>query len=314
MFAQYIESRPVVPPISGRRLAFVAAFVVGAVLLFAIVVRVTRIEAGHVGIEINLAGTQRGPSDIPIRTGWVFYSPIRSQVIEFPTYVQTVKWTRDIEEGSPTNEEMSFNSREGMQIMADVSLSYSIDPAKVPHFYVKYRVDRLNLFTQGILRDIVRNSLNQVASNYTVEEIYGPKKGAFLAETEKLIQEKIAAVGVMIQQFGFIGAPHVPEMIARSITEKARAVQEAERARNELEVARAEAAKKIAEAQGDATSSVTRARGEAESNRIRQTSITPQLIAWRKLENQRVLVERWNGQLPQVESSNAPILALPTFR
>jgi hypothetical protein len=43
-------------------------------------VRVTRIEAGHVGVEINLAGKQRGASEIPVRTGWVVYSPLMSPV------------------------------------------------------------------------------------------------------------------------------------------------------------------------------------------------------------------------------------------
>ena len=45
---------------------------VAILILFTIVIRVTRIEAGHVGVEINLAGNQRGASEIPIRTGWVF--------------------------------------------------------------------------------------------------------------------------------------------------------------------------------------------------------------------------------------------------
>ena len=117
------------------------------VLLVVFLVRVTRIEAGHVGVEINLAGSQRGASEIPIRTGWVVYSPLRTQIIEFPTYVQTVKWTRDTAEGHPINEEMGFNSKEGMEILVDVSLSYAIDPSKVPDFYVKYRVSDLELFT-----------------------------------------------------------------------------------------------------------------------------------------------------------------------
>lgn len=53
-------------------------------------VRVTRIEAGHVGVEINLAGKQRGASEIPVRNGWALYSPLSTQIIEFPTYVQTI--------------------------------------------------------------------------------------------------------------------------------------------------------------------------------------------------------------------------------
>src|SRR5215467_15497561 len=98
-----------------------AAAGVGVLLLVLVLsiflVRVTRIEAGHVGVEINLAGKQRGASEIPVRTGWVVYSPLSTQIIEFPTFVQTVKWTRDINEGHPVNEEMGFNSKEGMEIL-----------------------------------------------------------------------------------------------------------------------------------------------------------------------------------------------------
>jgi regulator of protease activity HflC (stomatin/prohibitin superfamily) len=71
---------------------------------------------------------------------------------------------------------MSFNTKEGMNVYADVSLSYAIEPAKVPDFYVKYRVNELEYFTHGILRDVVRNSLNEVASTFTVEDIYGERK------------------------------------------------------------------------------------------------------------------------------------------
>ena len=57
----------------------------------------------------------------------------------------------------------------------------------------------------------------------------------------------------------------------------------------------------------------SRAQGEAEANRIRQASITPQLLELRRLENQRALIDRWNGQLPQVESGsgNGIMLQLP---
>jgi regulator of protease activity HflC (stomatin/prohibitin superfamily) len=308
---EYIARRT----IGGMKRLLVPLGVLAIVLVFAIfVTRVTRIEAGHVGVEINLAGSQRGASEIPIRTGWVVYSPLRTQIIEFPTYVQTVKWTRDTNEGHPVNEEMGFNSKEGMQISVDVSLSYAIDPQKVPDFYVKYRVSDLEVFTHGILRDIVRNSLNEVASTFTVEDIYGERKADFLKRVEVMIEQKIAPVGVGVQQFGFIGAPRVPEVIATAITAKAQAIQQSERARNELATTQAEAAKKIAEADGEAKALVTRAQGEADANRIRQTSLTPQLLDLRRIENSRALIDKWNGQLPTVENGgqgSGMILQLP---
>ena len=289
-----------------------AAFVV-LLLLGLFLVRVTRIEAGHVGVEINLAGKQRGASEIPVRTGWVVYSPLSTQIIEFPTFVQTVKWTKDTNEGHPINEEMGFNSKEGMEIFVDVSLSYAIEPSKVPDFYVKYRVADMEMFTHGILRDVVRNSLNEVASTYVVEDIYGEKKAEFLHKVQLMIEQKMTPVGVGVQQFGFIGAPRVPTVIATAITAKAQAIQQAERARNELATTQAEAAKKIAEAEGDAKSLVTRAQGEADANRIRQNSLTPQLLELRRIENNRALIDKWNGQLPTVQTGQGGgmILQLP---
>ena len=297
---------------SPRTLLVPALVIVGLLLgiwaVSSFLMNVTRIEAGYVGVEVNLAGSQRGASEIPVRTGWVFYSPLTTQIIEFPTYVQTVKWTKNINEGNPLNEEMGFNSKEGMEIFADVSLSYAIEPSKVPDFYVKYRVNNLDRFTHGILRDIVRNSLNEVASTYTVEDVYGEKKAEFLGKVEHQIQDKVANVGVGVQQFGFIGAPRVPAVIAQAITAKAQAIQEAERAKNELATTQAEAAKKIAEAEGDAKSQVTRAQGEADSNRIRLSSLTPQMLELKRLENQRALIEKWNGQLPTVQSGQGGLL------
>ena len=295
----------------------IGAIGIGIVLIVLVLsfflLRVTRIEAGHVGVEINLAGKQRGASEIPVRTGWVVYSPLSTQIIEFPTYVQTVKWTKDTNEGHPINEEMGFNSKEGMEIFVDVSLSYAIEAAKAPDFYVKYRLADMDSFTHGILRDVVRNSLNEVASTYVVEDIYGEKKAEFLNKVETKIEQKLSPVGVGVQQFGFIGAPRVPTVIATAITAKAQAIQQAERARNELATTQAEAAKKIAEAEGDAKSLVTRAQGEADANRIRQNSLTPQLLELRRIENNRALIDKWNGQLPSVQTGQGGgmILQLP---
>src|SRR5205085_11118205 len=115
----------------GKLIAIAVALVVAIVIVLN-VVQATRINAGYVGVEVNLAGTQRGAQDIPVRTGWVFYSPLKTQIIQVPKFVQTVKWTSDTNEGHPLNEELVFNSKEGQEVRADVSLSYAIDSAKVP--------------------------------------------------------------------------------------------------------------------------------------------------------------------------------------
>lgn len=80
----------------------------------------------------------------------------------------------------------------------------------------------------------------------------------------------------------------MPQVIATAIA-ATQAIQQAERARNELATTQAEAAEKIAE--GDAKSMVTRAQGEADANRIRQNSLTPQLLDLRRIESLRALID-----------------------
>ncbi|MGA2991256.1 MAG: hypothetical protein ABSD88_12340 [Candidatus Korobacteraceae bacterium] len=50
-----------------------------------------------------------------------------------------------------------------------------------------------------------------------------------------------------------------------------------------------------AQADGEVKSLVTIAKGEAEANRIWQSSLTPQLLELHRIENNRALIDKWNG-------------------
>jgi hypothetical protein len=65
--------------------------------------------------------------------------------------------------------------------------------------------------------------------------------------------------------------------------------------------------------EGDAKSLVTRAQGEADAYRIRQNSLTPQLLELRRIENNCALIDKWTGQLPTVQTGQGGgmILQLP---
>jgi regulator of protease activity HflC (stomatin/prohibitin superfamily) len=221
--------------------------------------------------------------------------------VEYPTFVQTATWTAREEEGRKSDDSITFNSKEGMSITADISLSYQLDPLKVPDFYVKFRSDDLNTFTHGYLRNVARDSFNEVASTYSVEDIYGPKKGEFLAKVRERLHNETSSFGISVQQLGFIETPRVPETYLAAMNAKVTATQAAQQAENELRKTQAEVAKRVADAEGDAKSQIARAEGAAEANRKLAASITPNLLENRRLDNQHDLIWRWNGQRPQTE-------------
>jgi regulator of protease activity HflC (stomatin/prohibitin superfamily) len=271
----------------------------------------TRIGPGNVGIKVDLAGSQRGVEDLPIRTGWVFYNPAGSKVVEYPTYVQTAKWTHDLNEGRAINEEISFNTLQGLTVYGDISLSYHLDPARVPAFYVKFRSDDIDQFTHGFLRNVARDSMNRVAANYTVEEIMGEKKPEMEKRSRDELQSEVKDIGVVIEQFGFIGSPRPPESVVAAINAAQQAKYIAQQKQNELLQSQADAAKQVAAAEGQAKAQIAIAQGEAESNRVRAASISPQIIEWQKLAVTDRWITRWNGSMPQVQAGgNIPGLLL----
>jgi regulator of protease activity HflC (stomatin/prohibitin superfamily) len=272
----------------------------------------TRIEPGYVGIKVNLSGSDKGVQDLPLVNGWVFYNPMGTSILEYPTFVQTAQWTKDPNEGSPNNEEITFNSKENLVISADISLSYSVAREKVPAFYVKYRSDDLMNFTHGFMRNVSRDAFNEVGGRYAVEDLLGPKKELFLNEVKDRVNKHMAAVGVVLDQFGFIGAPRPPENVIKAINAKIAATQAAIQSENELRQAEAEAKKTIARAEGEAKSQVARAEGsakskvalaegEAKANQLLAQSVTPSLLEWRRLAIQEQAVTRWDGKRPTVE-------------
>lgn len=255
------------------------------------------IPPGHVGIRVEMTGSDRGVQNIPLQTGRVWYNPINESVLDYPTYVQRAIWTHSSVEGSVNNDEISFQSKDALHFTADVAVSYQLLRDKVPHFYVQFRNDNINSFTHGFLRDAVRNAIGKIANEYTAEEINGIKQSEITEKALSVVSKRLEPIGVEIVQIGFTSPPRPPEEVSRAIKNKIAAIQRAEQAENERREAIAEGEKTVALAQAT-----------ARANEVIQRSVTPQLMQWRQLD---ILSAKWDGKFPQVQSGNAnPMLML----
>lgn len=260
----------------------------------------TSINPGNVGIEISKAGSSRGVQDITLKTGWVFYNPMWTTVIEYPTFMQTVKWTRSANEGNATDESITFTTKDSSTVNTDVSVSYQLDYAKVPEFYVKFRADEIEKFTDGFMRNITRDAFNEAAGGYTVEQVMGDN-APLLRDVRKLVQQQLTQYGVTVEQLGFIGAPRPPDSVNNAINLKVQAQQIALQKQIEVTQAEADAKKNEAYADGDAKANIIRAQADATANKLRSESLTPALVTW-------TAIQKWDGKRPQVEGAGAGLL------
>lgn len=266
----------------------------------------THIDAGHVGVEVVSCGDGTGVNQTPVAVGYHFTGPCTT-IEGYPVYVQNVVWSHNITEGNPVNEEITFTNADQMQIAADISLAYQLDPAKVPAFYAKFRSDDLKTFTDGFLRNMAREKFDESAGKYKVEQIMGDN-AKFLAEVRAGLQREVEPYGVKIIQFGFIGAPRPPENVIQAINAKLAATQKSIQVENELRQAEAEGRKRVAQADADAKAEIAKAQGDAAARRLAAdaeayanktitSSLTQELVEYRK-------VQKWDGKLPQVQSGS----------
>jgi hypothetical protein len=61
----------------------------------------------------------------------------------------------------------------------------------------------------------------------------------------------------------------------------------------------------LVQAQNEAKITVTQARAQADANAILSNSITPNLIAYQQVQNQKAAIARWDGRVPTYDGSGA---------
>lgn len=300
-----------------RRIVFGIVLLVAAGFLLD--ATLTRIDVGHVGIKVKLAGSARGVQDIPVVTGWVFYNPLTEQIIAFPISVQNVIWTASANEGRTVDESITFSSQEGVNVNADIGLSFHIDPAKAPHLYLRFRQPDVLLLADGYVRNAVREAFNDVASRMAVQDIYGAGKGKVVSEVAAHLRDALGPDGFLIDQLTINGALRLPENVAQAINRAMEATQNAIQAENRVRQVRAEAEQNVAQAhgaaeaarqraQGEADAVLTRARADAKANEIIRLSTSGSVLQYRA-------IERWDGKLPMMQSGDKlPMLTFDTSR
>jgi regulator of protease activity HflC (stomatin/prohibitin superfamily) len=253
--------------------------IIAVVVLVFLMSSCERIDAGHVGVKVNQYGDNKGVDDIVAVTGVVFYNPITTRIYEFPTFIQHKEYKGD--------NSFIVNSKDGSEFSVSPIMNYSVQRDKVPAIFAKYRRP-LEDIEEGFLKTAVYDAFRLATNKYTADELIS-NRAVFEIEVRRLLDGQLLKEGFTINQF--TSNLIYPETFKRSIEAKNNAVQAALRAENEVKTAEAQAKIKVATAEGNAQAMLTSAKAEAESNRMKQQTLTPLLL-------QLEYINKWDGKLP----------------
>lgn len=272
--------------------------VVGLLISFFQPYSVQRVDAGHVGIKVNLTGNDRGVSDYQYKTGWVVINTWTEQLYEYPTFQQHVEY-----------DNISVITKGGFSADIKPSFNYTLVPDAIGDMFSNLRVP-VETLEQGWLKNAIYSSVNDVANRWAVDSIFNNREQfetAIITECNKRVSSWFT-----VSQLRSNIVP--PQALQEAIVAKTKSIQNVQVAENNKAVAIAEGETKVATAEMDAQARLVKAKAdsaitviaaqaESEAIKKKQANITPQYIEYMKAWS-------WNGVLPTVTGGSTPMIQL----
>lgn len=172
-------------------------------------------------------------------------------------------------------------SKDLQDVSTKVALNFHPQPESVAEIYQAYGTD----YTEKVIHPAVQEAVKAVTAMYTAEELITKRE-----EVKNRVQEhlsKMMVVAKLTLKETYITNFSFSHGFSQAIESKQIAEQTALKAKRDLDRIRIEAEQKLAGA-----------RAEAEGLKLQREAITPQLLELRKIDAQKLAIEKWNGVLP----------------
>jgi hypothetical protein len=261
----------------------------------------TKVGAGFVGVQIDNYGSDRGVQAKVLGPG-SYFTGWNTTVYEYPTFTENYVYSKAANEGHAADESITFQAKGGVAINADFGIAYHIDADKAPVVFQKYHKD-LEGVTDGPLRNLIRDSLNEISGEMSFEDISGNIPG-FMAKVNAELTKRAAPNGLSVELLSNVGAFRWPDAIQAGINAQQQAKIDAITSQNQLQKTQAEAAKRVANSDAD----LKVAANDAQATILRGAALAknPEIL-------QQMWIEKWKGDVPtyQMGGGSSTMIQIP---
>lgn len=193
-----------------------------------------------------------------------------------------------------------------------MTFTYRFDPDQVADTFTRFKGQSGKDVKEVFIKPNIMSWTKEVTAKYSVIDLLGDQRASLNSELTAYLKDKFEPYGIIIESVSLINIDPDDETRA-AVQKKVNAQQDLELAKIEQQTANvnAEKEKEVAitkanqekeTAQINAEAKLIEAQAQADANRLISQSLTPELI-------QQQMYEKWNGQLPTVQSgSDTPII------
>jgi len=182
------------------------------------------------------------------------------------------------------------------EVSTKITLNYWLDPAQVGRVFQTLGRDYEDRIIKPAIQEAVKGSTAQFDAEKLITE--RPKIKEMI---ENLLVERLKTHGIRVDAVSLTDFSFSPDF-TKAIEAKVTASQLALKATRDLERIKMEAQQKIESA-----------KAEAEALRLQKEQVTTGLLELRRIENERLALEKWDGRLPTVVSGNSVVPVLDVF-
>ena len=199
-------------------------FLVGLFLTSCVTIR-----EGEVGVKRTFGKY----ANVPYTDGLKAYNPLFSRIIKISTQTENMEV------------ELSIPSKEGLNILSEVSILYNVNPKEAPEILRKIGTS----YEKNIILPVFRSAVSDVSARFYAKDMHTGERGTIETAIKDQMMTYLADKGIKVEAV-LLKSIQMPRSLARAIEEKLEAEQQAQRMEFVLQQAKREADQKRIEAEG----------------------------------------------------------------
>lgn len=266
------------------------AKIVGVIIALAVIaggaycaLSLTKVGQGEVGVVYSMKG---GVKEDTLGPGFHFVGPF-DKVSDFPVSQQQLVLSNNAADFN--KEKLAQDTHvdapaDGGMVKMNMTINYNFIPEKVTSLYERFNGMEGDQIVESKVKNSILAYIKEVTPQFSVMDIYSDKRAEVgQAITEYLNSKLNEEYGINVSSALIIDV-QLDEELQAKVQAKEQAKQDAEKAELDKQTALAQGEAAKAKAEADKAVTITNAEAEAEANRIKEASITDELIRMTEAE------------------------------
>ena len=257
----------------GSRKGLIGAVILAVVLIVGLIAAVACIEKVPTGYEGVVYSMKGGVENTTLSPGWHVVSPTKT-VKEFTVGNEQLLLTKD----KDGDESFKVATSDDASISISFQMSYRFYSDKLVDTYKKFKgMDGEDIVNKRV-KTVLKSKVSEVTNSYSMMDIYSGNRNEINNKiTEYLVKDFKDAFGIEVVDASIIDV-HPDDKLKQAIDNRVTALQQKQQAQAEQEKVKVEAETAKIKAENNAAIKITEAEAEAKANKLKEQSITQELI------------------------------------